>query len=470
MSGPPERSWDALGRQMHALAADLYPICRSLTGDGVRETLRRIAGDLPLTVHEVPTGTGAFDWRVPREWNIRDAYVKDGRGRRVVDFQRCNLHVVGYSVPVRARMRLEELKPHLHTLPAHPDWVPYRTSYYHETWGFCLAHRTLEALEDGEYEVCIDATLADGSLTYGECLLPGERPEEILFSTHVCHPSMANDNLSGIVLTATLARVLAQERRRYSYRFLFVPGTIGPLVWLSRNERRLDTIRGGLVVACVGDPGPFTYKRSRRGNAEIDRAVEHVLRHVAPGHQVVDFSPYGYDERQYGSPGFDLPVGCLTRTPHGRYPEYHTSADDLTLIRPEALAESLQVYLRVVGVLEGNGRYLNTNPKGEPQLGRRGLYPTEGGAGARDEQLALLWVLNLSDGRHSLLEIADRSGMQFDAIARAAAALRRHGLLADLQPRPGAPVESDADAPGEPCAGMQAEPIAMPGARGEGPP
>ena len=421
----------ALGREMYGLVAELYPICRSITGDGLRRTLRVLQREAPpLTIHEVPTGTAALDWEIPREWNIRDAWVANAGGERVIDFKRSNLHVVNYSAPVRRRLSLSELRPHLHTLPDRPDWVPYRTSYYREDWGFCLAQRDLERLPEGEYEAVVDATLAEGSLSYGELFLPGETPDEILLSAHACHPSLANDNLSGLALLTALARLLAAASRRYSYRFLFVPGTIGSITWLARNEAAVSRIRHGLVAACVGDAGPITYKKSRRGNAEIDRAAAHVLRESGRPHSIVDFTPYGYDERQYGSPGFDLAVGSLTRTPHGRYPEYHTSADDLSFVRPEALADSLSAYLSVLAVLEGNGRYRNTSPRGEPQLGRRGLYGSMGGYTNPGElQMAMLWVLNQSDGGPTLLDIADRSGLAFDTIRAAADLLVEHRLL-----------------------------------------
>ena len=420
---------DALGRPLFELLAELFPLDRSITGDGVRRTLARLAERIPLTVHEVPSGTQVFDWTVPPEWNVREAWIADGAGRRVVDVRRSNLHLVQYSVPVRARLPLAALRRHLHSLPEFPERVPYRTSYYTPTWGFCLAHRDLVALPDGEYEVCIDATLAPGALTYGECVLPGETDDEVLISTHVCHPSLANDNLSGVVVATGLAERLAARRRRYGYRFVFVPGTIGAITWLARNEARVDHIRHGLVLAGVGDPGVFTYKRSRRGDAEIDRVAVHVLRVLGATHRVEDFSPYGYDERQYCSPGFDLPVGCLMRTPHGRYPEHHTSADDLTFVRPERLGESLALALAIVDTLEANRRYLSQNPKGEPQLGRRGLYRSVGGAAGGPEELALLWVLNLADGRHTLLDMAARSGVAFQHLERAARTLCEHGLL-----------------------------------------
>ena len=420
-----------VGEELYKLVAELYPVCRSITGDGVRRTLEVVDREVGLVLHEVPTGTQVLDWTVPREWNVRDAWVADPSGRRVIDFRASNLHLVSYSVPVRATMPLAELKRHLHTLPEHPDWVPYRTSYYSEAWGFCASQRLVDGLGEGDYEVCVDTTLADGHLTYGEHVVPGETEEEVLVSCHVCHPSLANDNLSGIAVATRLARMLGEARPRYTYRFLFVPGTIGSITWLARNEDRVGRVRHGLVLACVGDPGQLTYKRSRRGDAEVDRAVAHVLASSGRRHELQDFSPYGYDERQYCSPGFDLPVGCLSRTPYARYPQYHTSADDLDLVRPEHLQDTLEACWEVVGVLEGNRRYLNLSPKGEPQLGRRGLYGSIGGRSDTEQrQMAMLWVLNLSDGDHSLLDVADRAGLPFALVAEVAATLEEAGLLA----------------------------------------
>jgi aminopeptidase-like protein len=385
---------------------------------------------VPLVVHEVASGTRVLDWTIPKEWNIRDAYVKGPDGRRAIDFQQSNLHVVNYSVPVRARMGLNELRPHLFSRPDLPDAIPYRTSYYAETWGFCLTAQQLEEMADGEYEVMIDASLEPGSLTYGEYYLPGASDEEVLISCHICHPSLANDNLSAVVVATMLARSMNQRTRRCAYRFLFVPGMIGAITWLARNEDRTPRIKHGLVLAGVGDRGGFTYKKSRQGAAEIDRAAAHVLRWAGQPHSIVEFSPYGYDERQFCSPGFNLPVGCLMRTPFGQYREYHTSADNLAFVSATSLGESLEVCLKIVDVLEHNARYLNQNPKGEPQLGRRGLYRSMGGGLDRgSRELALLWVLNLSDGQHSLLDIAERSALPFESVQAAADALVTHGLL-----------------------------------------
>ncbi len=421
-----------IGAELHALARRLYPIPRSITGDGVRATLAMLAEWVPLRVVEVPSGTPVLDWTVPREWRLRAARLIAPDGRVVADAAVHNLHLLNYSAPFHGRLSLAELEPHLHSLPDRPDWIPYRTSYYRETWGFCLPHRVRESLPEGEYEVLVDSELFDGALTYGELALPGEREEEILFSTHVCHPSLANDNLSGIVVLAALARELAgRERRRLSYRFLFVPGTIGAIAWLAANEAATARIRGGLVAAGLGDAGRFHYKRSRRGDAPIDRAVPAALAALGEEPVVEEFVPFGYDERQYNSPGFALDVGSLTRTPWGRYPEYHTSADDLDFIRPEALERSLAAYRAVVDLLEGNETYRNLCPKGEPMLGRRGLYRSTGGDEAgRERELALLWVLNLSDGGHDLLAIAERAKLPFARVREAADRLLEAGLLA----------------------------------------
>jgi aminopeptidase-like protein len=412
------------------LIARLYPLCRSITGDGVRRSLEIIGESIALQVHEVPTGTPVLDWTVPREWNIRDAYIKDAAGRRVVDFHASNLHVMSYSVPVAATMNLDELRPHLHTLPEQPGLIPYRTSYYSEDWGFCLSHDVLEELVDCSYEVCIDADLSDGHLTYAEHVVPGAVADEVLVSCHVCHPSLANDNLAGIAVAVALARRLAGATPWYTYRFLFIPGTIGSITWLARNQERVGRLAHGLVLACAGDRGQLTYKRSRRGDAEIDRAAGHVLAHSGRAHQLVDFSPYGYDERQFCSPGFNLPVGCLTRTPHAQYPEYHTSADDLDFVSTEHMLDTLEVCSEIFGVLDRNRRYTNLSPYGEPQLGRRGMYGAVGGrSDTRQRQMAMLWVLNLSDGGHTLLDIADRSGLPFGLIGEVAELLRDANLL-----------------------------------------
>ncbi len=423
-------SGEELGKEMHSFMAELYPICRSITGEGVRETFRAIQKRIPLEMKEVPSGTKVFDWTVPLEWNVADAYVMNREGKRVIDFNAHNLHLMSYSSPVRRKMPLADLRPHLFTLPDHPEWIPYRTSYYKEDWGFCLRHADLEQLADDEYEVVIDSSLQAGSLTYGEAYLPGETSDEVLISCHVCHPALCNDNLSGLTLAVKLAETMVSRPRRYSYRFLFIPGTIGSITWLAQNEQTVSCIKHGLVLTGLGDAGNITYKKSRQGNAEIDRAMAHVLRHSGEPHTIIDFFPYGYDERQYCSPGFDLPVGCFMRTPHGQYPEYHSSADDLGFVKPDSLARSYARCLGVFDLLEGNRTYMNQNPKCEPQLGRRGLYRAIAGQQERNQsELALLWVLNLSDNVHTLFDIATKSGLRFDLIKTAADALHDAGLL-----------------------------------------
>ncbi|MGB0086757.1 MAG: DUF4910 domain-containing protein [Rhodomicrobiaceae bacterium] len=422
---------DNAGDDIYALAARIYPICRSITGDGVRETLRILAGQIDLNVVEVPSGTPVFDWTVPREWNIREAYIQNASGERIVDFRDHALHVLNYSVPVRKSLPLAELKRHIFTLPDQPDLIPYRTSYYKEAWGFCMAHNRLAALADGTYEAVIDSTLTDGHLTYGEYVLPGDSNEEVLLSAHICHPALANDNCSGLALLAYLANRLGGIRRGYTYRFLFAPGTIGAITWLARNEETVSAIRHGLILSCVGDAGGPTYKKSRRGDAFIDRAMSHVLGHAAAAPNIIEFFPYGYDERQYCSPGFDLPVGLFQRSQFGTFREYHTSADNLDFIAPEHLRASYEMIAAAIDIIENDCTLLNMSPKCEPQLGRRGLYAAIGGdKDAPARNMAMLWVLNLSDGRHSLLDIAERAKLPFAVIHSTATLLRQHGLLA----------------------------------------
>jgi aminopeptidase-like protein len=422
------------GKQLYDFAGLIYPICRSITGNGVRETLRMVGQRIPIEMHEVPSGTRAFDWEVPLEWNIEDAYIMDSDGRRVVDFREHNLHIVSYSEPISASMPRAELLPRLHALPEHPDWIPYRTSYYRRSWGFCLRQRDLEHLRAGSYRVEIKSHLERGSLTYAEAVIPGRTREEVLFFAHVCHPSLANDNTSGIAIATALAQWVAAEARRYTYRFVFAPGTIGSLCWLARNESRLKRVRHGMVLALLGDPGQLTYKMSRRENSEIDAVAGYVLSAMNPPGHVIGFSPYGYDERQLCSPGFNLPVGRLTRSVNGGYPQYHSSADDLSLIKPEHLAQSYEACQRIVSILESDARYINLSPKGEPVLGKRGLYGSVGGRSPAEREQALLWVLNQSDGTRSLLDIAQRSGVEFQRVREAASALLDAGLLEEQGP------------------------------------
>jgi aminopeptidase-like protein len=419
-----------VGAEIFTLAAKIFPICRSITGNGVRQTLREVGAHILLKTHEVPTGTEVFDWTVPREWNIREAYIKDNRGTKVIDFADSNLHVMSYSVPTRKRVSLAELKKHVHTLPDQPELIPYRTSYYAEDWAFCMSHRQLESLRDETYDVVIDSSLNDGHLTYGEYLHEGETEDEFLFSAHICHPSLANDNCSGVALLTHLAKRMAGLRTRYSYRFVFAPGTIGAITWLARNEEKASRIMHGMVISMVGDGGGPTYKKSRRGDAAVDRAMAHVLAHSGLDAKVLDFSPYGYDERQYCSPGFNLPVGLFQRSMYGTISQYHTSADNLDFIRPEHLAQSYSTIAKTIDVIENDAIYCNTNPKCEVQLGKRGLYGSVGGdKDAAIRNMAMLWVLNLSDGTRSLLDIAERSNLPFAVVQKTAKLLQRHGLL-----------------------------------------
>ena len=446
-----------IGTNMYELMVELFPICRSITGNGVRKSLQILKNHIPLDILEVSSGTKVFDWTVPREWNINDAYIKNSKGEKIVDFKKSNLHVLNYSIPIHQKISLNELKSHLHSLPDHPDVIPYRTSYYKENWGFCMTHNQLLQLKNDEYEVFIDSTLQDGSLTYGEYLIRGKSEDEVLFSCYPCHPSMCNDNLSGVVLLTFLAKHLKDSSLKYSYRFLFVPETIGAITWLSRNEHNVMKIKHGLVATCVGDPGISSYKKSRQGNAEIDQTVIEVLKNSGDDYKILDFYPTGSDERQFCSPGFNLPIGSLERTFAPDFLEYHTSADNTDFVQGVYLADTFSKYLKVIFKLEENfGKFkpendkriiknikknnsdkvfLNLNPKCEPQLGKRNLYhaigsqiPSQGGKKIVD-QFALLWVLNYSDGIHSLYDIAQLSGYDFIQIKSAADALVTCNLL-----------------------------------------
>jgi aminopeptidase-like protein len=423
------------GEAMHALLREAFPLPRSLTGDGNRQTLELVSRVLPLDVSEVPTGEQVLDWTIPREWNLREAWIEDPQGQRVVDFRDSALHLVGYSIPIDVRLPLAELREHLHTDPTRPEVTPYRTSYHNESWGFCLPEALASRLVDGEYHVRIDADLAPGSLTYAEAVITGSSSDEVMLSTYICHPAQANDNLSGVVLLAQLGATLSTMELRRTHRLLFSPGSLGPIAWLARNESRLGSFHAGLVASCAGDPGQFNYKRSRQGNSVVDKAVVCALRDSEEPHIVRDWIPWGGDERQFCSPGFDLPVGALSRSPADHFAEYHSSADNPDFVTPEALAGTFRLYLSVLDIIERDEVWVNQNPKGEPQLGRRGLYRSVGGGSSREE--ALLWVLSLSDGRHSLLDIAHRSTLPFAAIAAAADALAECDLLRPADPAAG---------------------------------
>ena len=430
MSSATKSKSNSKGQEIYALCEQLFPICRSITGDGVRESLQILKEHIDLKIYEVPSGKKVFDWTVPKEWNIKAAWIKDSKGNKVVDFADNNLHILNFSTPVHGKIDLATLKDHLYTLPDQPDLIPYRTSYYKENWGFCLTHNQYEQMEDDTYEVFIDSTLEDGHLTYGELYIPGEKEAEILCSAHICHPSLANDNLSGISILTHLAKELSKQRNKFSYRFIFIPGTIGSITWLSENQDQISKIKAGLVASLLGDAGDFTYKKSRRGNTEMDVIAPYVLRKLELEHQVIDFIPYGYDERQFCAPAFDLGIGNLTRSQFGEYPEYHTSGDNLNLIRPQYLETSFRLYQEILSTFESNIFYKNLNPHCEPQLGKRGLYDAIGGNNdSKKMQMAMLWILNLSDGSHSLLHIAERSGYAYELIQKVAKILEKKKLL-----------------------------------------
>jgi len=433
MTPPP--SGAAVARDLFALVERLYPLCRSLSGAGVRRTLELLRELIPLELHEVPSGTRLFDWTVPDEWNIREAWIADADGRRIVDFGESNLHVMGYSTPVDGEYDLAALRKHLHVAEQHPGWIPYRTSYFQPDWGFCLSRRASDALEPGRYAVRIDSSLAPGAMTYGELLLPGRRSEEFLVTTHICHPSLCDDNLSGIAVASFLARALGERPRRFSYRFLFVPALIGPLAWLARNQARLSGVWGGVSLTCLGNRGVLTYKRSLQGDGVVDRGFQRVLERRGQGEVSVPFGPGGADERQFNAPGFRIPFGALTRGRHGDLAEHHTSADDMTFISGAQLADALDACLGVISVLEEEPRFIVRAPPGEPQLSRRGIYRAVGGGGGPEQGeavAAMLWILALSDGRWSLPEIADRSGLPLRGVQEMSEVLVRQELLERL--------------------------------------
>lgn len=424
----------ALGAEAIALAERLFPLRRSLTGEGVRDTMRALAEIVPLDVTEVPSGTRVFDWEVPPEWNVGEAWIADGEGRRLVDLREHPLHILGYSEAIDGRFRGAELQEHLWSLPDRPELIPARTSYWERRWGFCLADRVRqEVRDDAVYDVRIEATHdGEGSLTYAEAVVPGATDDEILVSTYTCHPGLANDGVSGLVVAALLVKWLEKETLRHTVRLLLAPATIGSIAWLAANEECLARTRAGVVVSCAGDRGPLTLKHSRRGDTTVDRAATLVV--DERGGSERPFVPWGTDERQFCSPGFDLPVIALTRTPHGEFPEHHTSADDLSLLDPRALAESVSSLAAIIDVVDCDRRFVNLMPKGEPRLGERGLYPTlsAGVPGGDEVSLqAVLWVLNLSDGANSLLDVAERSAIPFALVAEAADTLVANGLLAE---------------------------------------
>ena len=422
---------ETIGQEMHNWATYLFPINRSLTGAGVRETLAYLKTLVPeLTVHEVKSGTQAFDWNVPDEWNIRGGYIEDEHGHRIVDFANSNLHVMGYSTPVDEWMSLSELQPHLHSLPGQPSAIPYITSYYVRRWGFCLSHTQRESLKDGRYHVVIDSTLEPGSLTYGEVLIPGREEKEIFLSTYVCHPSLANNELSGPVVTTAIARWLSSLKdRRFSYRIVFIPETIGSIVYISKHLAEMrEKIIAGYVVTCVGDDRAYSLLRSRAGNTLADRAAKLVMKRHAPDHVEYSYLDRGSDERQYCSPGVDLPVASIMRTRYNSYPEYHTSLDDLNLVTPSGLKGAYEALRKTIELIEHNRVYRATTPC-EPQLGKRGLYPTLSTRGAGYAVRAMTNILAYADGTKDLIDIADYIGVSAEEAIETAEKLASAGLL-----------------------------------------
>ncbi|MDQ7834255.1 MAG: DUF4910 domain-containing protein [Humidesulfovibrio sp.] len=417
------------------LAADfdrLWPIMRSITGEGVRRTHAILNDIAPLTSLEVPTGTQCYDWAVPEEWVFRSARLYAPDGRLILDAVQNNLHVLNYSAGFSGSVSLEELQEHLHSLPDIPDAIPYLTTYYTRQWGLCMSHRQREQLTQGRYRVEIDAEHVAGSMTLSHCVLPGDSPEEILFSTYTCHPSMANNELSGPLVAAHLLRRLASlPSRRYTYRFLFLPETIGSIAYLAAHGEYLKTaVKAGYVLTCIGDAGPATYKRSRQADTLADRAAEYVLQWFSPGGLVLDYWPGGSDERQYCSPGFNLPVGVLARTIYAAYPQYHTSQDNRDFVSFPAMCDSIDLCFAVALLLERNHVFRRTNPYCEPFLAKHNLHAPLGGQrlpGAWKK--ARQWILNLSDGTCDLLHMAQRSGLDYWLLTEVASELEKAGLI-----------------------------------------
>ncbi len=440
-------------QKLYSLMQELFPICRSITGNGVRKTLKILKEEIDLKIINVPSGTKVFDWKIPNEWNIKDAYVKNSKGERIIDFHKSNLHILNYSIPIKKTISSNELKKHLYSLREKPNSIPYVTSYYKKNWGFCVPHNLLKSFNDDTYNVHIDSTLKPGSLTYGEFLIKGKIKDEILISTYICHPSLCNDNLSGIVVTTMLAKLLSKIETYYSYRFLFIPETIGAITWLSKNKKNLSKIKSGFVITCVGGNGTFTYKKTRNNDSEIDKISIDVLKHSKKPFQTRDFFPYGSDERQYSSPGINLPIGVFMRTPYYEFKQYHTADDNLDSIKKFALNDSLIMLFKIILEVEKkkpsfsikqknkiskskSDVFQNLNPNCEPQLGRRKLYRNISKSRLVDKnnsenmiELSICWVLNFSDGFHSLKEISKKSNLPLKLIQKTAKLLVEKKLI-----------------------------------------
>ena len=425
-----------VGDEMYALCAKLFPICRSITGNGVRKTLC-ILQDVcsTITLHEIPAGTHVFEWVVPKEWNIRDAWIKNSKGEKILDFQETNLHVMGYSLPVDKKIPLTELLPLIHTQPDQPDVIPYVTSYYKERYGFCMTQNQKEALPEDLYHIHIDSELKDGSLTYGEILIPSTEgnEDEIFLSTYVCHPSMANNELSGPAVTVYLAKwLLEKKRRRYNYRIIFIPETIGSITYLSQHLPEMkERIRAGFNISCVGDDRTYSYVASRYGETLADKVAKNILSFRYPGYKRYSFLQRGSDERQYNAPGIDLPVCAVCRSKYGEYPEYHTSKDDMELISPSGLHGAYEVYRDMIEALEYNHRY-QIQCLCEPQLGKRGLYPTVSQKGSYDAVKSMTNFIAYADGTNDIIDISNRIGVPVKRLIPIAEKLLENQLVASV--------------------------------------
>lgn len=422
--------------------ARLFPITRSITGNGNRQTLNILSEIIPLQIHEYNTGTRVYDWEIPNEWNIKDAWIKNPKGEKVVDFKQCNLHVVGYSTAIHAKMKLAELKNNLHYFTQQPDVIPYRTSYYTKTWGFCVSYNSYlnNFSEDEEYEVYIDAELKPGSLTLADYVLKGTSATEYLLSTYICHPSMANDNLSGVIVAAFLARELSNRQLKNSYRFVFAPETIGTITYCATHEDEMKKISGGLVFSCMGGRGPFGYKQTFEGNSIIDKVVAETFEESKLQYITYPFIPQGSDERQYSSPGFRIPIGSVHKDKYHEFSYYHTSADNLSFIQSEHLLTMVQLHLSIIDKLEKEVKFISLNPHCEPQLGKRGLYPaigrrtianeaTNADNGYKDELDIILWILFYADGKYSLQDVCQKHNFQYEQVAEIANRLESKGLI-----------------------------------------